>query len=323
MNFPTIRILEGVGHLPISFQIKNNLKHAISSGDLEPNTQLPSVRDLASQLNVAANTVARAYKELQDEGLLVTYAGRGTFVADIVQNRNWDTDSQETLQAILQPAVASVRAIGYSEEQIMGAVRELFSHHPLHIGLIGINKTIVKKWRRILEEQLADLQPEVSAFTLLELHDDFDTVSKHLSSAYYLFSLITTYPETRIRFQGQNKRIVALITEVSMKTHQQLADLPADQTIGLVCEDIYVNNLMSLIEPYVAPERIQRVAPKDVRGVRQLMKSAEYILHTLTPKELVIGLAKPTQHLIEIEFLPNRACFDQIRQMLLKETVPA
>ncbi|MCB0043976.1 MAG: GntR family transcriptional regulator [Caldilineaceae bacterium] len=323
MNFPKIRILEGVGHLPISFQIKNNLKHAISSGHLEPNTQLPSVRDLASQLNVAANTVARAYKELQDEGLLITYAGRGTFVADLVQNRRWNTDDQQTLQGILQPAIASVRAIGYSEEQIVDAVQELLGQSSLHIGLIGINETIVKKWQQILEEELADLQPEVLAFTVAELRDDFDLVNKQLSSSYYLFTLITSYPETRIRFQGLNKRVVALITEVSMKTHQQLAELPPDQPIGLICEDMYVNNLMSLIEPYVATERIQRVSPDDVSDVRELMASVNYVLHTLTPKKLVMGLAVPAQHLIEIEFLPNRSCFDQIRQMLLRESVPA
>jgi GntR family transcriptional regulator len=318
MEFPPIRILEGMGHLPIPFQIKNNIKHAISSGHLQPNAQLPSVRDLASQLDVAANTVARAYKELQDEELLVTYAGRGTFVADLVQNRNLVSE-HETLQEILRPAVSSARAIGYEEEQIIQVVQELFSAQGIQVGLIGINLTIIQKWKHILEQEFADLGVEVTALTVAELQENPTSALAHLSSAYYIFSLITTYPETRQLFHDHSKKVVALITEVSMRTHQLLASLPREETIGLVCEDMYVNSLMGLIEPYVEHERIARVSPEDAVALQELLDQTKYVLHTLSPKEFLMRQARPGQQLVEIEFLPSRSCFHQIRQMLIKD----
>lgn len=322
MLFPSLRILDGHGQLPIPFQIKNNIKHAISSGHLAPNTQLPSVRELADQLKVSANTVARAYRELQEEGLIVTYAGRGTFIADIVQNRNLDTETRATLHEVLQPAVTSARAIGYSEEQIVSAVRELLADRTIHVGLVGINHTIIAKWKQILETEFAALGIEVTAYTVSELQTDLDAALTSLSSAYYIFSLITTYAETRALFSGQKKQVVALITEVSMHTHQKLAALPRETPIGLVCEDIYVNNLMNLVAPYIEPELIARVTPEDSAGLHELLQRVDFILHTLTPKQLVTDSATDGQQLVEIEFLPNQACFQQIHQLLVKNMVP-
>ncbi len=323
MRFPSIRLIEGVGQLPISFQIKNSLKHAISSGHLSPNEQLPSVRDLADHLAVAANTVARAYKELQDDGLLVTYPGRGTFVADLVQNRGSSNDNYETLLAIMRPAVNSARATGFTFEEVRTCVDELFVDRTMHVGLIGINEVIVSKWKRILEKEYADLGVEVTALTVTQVQVDLEAAMQVLAPCFHVFSLITTYAEARSLFRGQNKHIVALITEVSMATHHALAALPPDEMVGLVCEDIYLNNLVGLISPYVDLTRIERVTPEDTAAICSLLARRTHVLHTLSPRDRVAAQATPDNRLIEIEFLPNRSCFEQIRQVLLKAAEPA
>jgi GntR family transcriptional regulator len=67
--------------VPIYLQIVNQVKYLAACGRLEPGTQLPSVRKLADQLLVNPNTVARAYRELESEGVLTTRPGAGVFVA--------------------------------------------------------------------------------------------------------------------------------------------------------------------------------------------------------------------------------------------------
>jgi DNA-binding transcriptional regulator YhcF (GntR family) len=62
-------------------QIAAQLRRAILIGALGPGDQLATVRQLARDLGVAANTVARAYRELDDDGLIVTGGRRGTFVS--------------------------------------------------------------------------------------------------------------------------------------------------------------------------------------------------------------------------------------------------
>lgn len=67
--------------VPIYLQIVNQVKYLAACGRLEPGMQLPSVRKLADQLLVNPNTVARAYRELESEGVLTTRPGAGVFVA--------------------------------------------------------------------------------------------------------------------------------------------------------------------------------------------------------------------------------------------------
>ncbi len=67
---------------PIWRQIEEGMRRMISMGTLEPGDAVPSVRDLAQQLRVNPNTVARAYQRLTDQGVFAVRRGEGTFVAD-------------------------------------------------------------------------------------------------------------------------------------------------------------------------------------------------------------------------------------------------
>jgi len=68
--------------LPIYLQIRAQVKHAVAAGALRAGDALPSVRKLASDLRINPNTVARAYLELEREGVISAVPGGGTFVAD-------------------------------------------------------------------------------------------------------------------------------------------------------------------------------------------------------------------------------------------------
>lgn len=61
-------------------QIRQQVLASLASGDLEPGTRLPTIRQLAADLDLAVNTVARAYRELEIDGVLESRGRRGTFV---------------------------------------------------------------------------------------------------------------------------------------------------------------------------------------------------------------------------------------------------
>jgi GntR family transcriptional regulator len=70
--------------LPLYLQIESQLKHAVAAGALRQGDALPSVRKLASELRINPNTVARAYQDLERDGVIRTVPGGGTYVADNV-----------------------------------------------------------------------------------------------------------------------------------------------------------------------------------------------------------------------------------------------
>src|SRR3954462_7611630 len=71
------------GGKPLFDQLRSQIIEGIRSGRLEPGTRLPTVRELASELSMAVNTVARAYRELETAGILETRGRFGTFVARV------------------------------------------------------------------------------------------------------------------------------------------------------------------------------------------------------------------------------------------------
>jgi GntR family transcriptional regulator len=314
-----IKILEGAGHLPIHAQIKHSLSFAIGSGQLAPGAQLPSVRELAAELRLAANTVARAYQELQEEGLLVTQAGRGTFVRNLIDDEQPAPAPAEALRRILQPAVASARAVGFTAEAIREGVEQLLAGTPTIVGLVCLNRALTERWGQVLRDEYADLNLRVVELTLDELERDQKRSLELLAPAHNVFTLLTTYPNVRGLLLPHQKKVSALITELSLETHQALAELPADTPVGLVCIDLYENSMLGVISPYVAEERVQRVSPDDEQALENLLHELTIIVHTSTAARPVRALARPENQLIELQFVPNRASFEQIRHMLERE----
>jgi DNA-binding transcriptional regulator YhcF (GntR family) len=69
-------------------QLRSQIAAMVASGDLEPGQKLQTVRQLASDLGLAANTVARAYRELEADGVISTQGRRGTFVHSLRLDEN-------------------------------------------------------------------------------------------------------------------------------------------------------------------------------------------------------------------------------------------
>jgi GntR family transcriptional regulator len=109
--------------LPIYQQLAQQIREAIARGELRPEAGLPSVRQLSRELVVNPNTVARAYTELEREGLLVSHPGRGVYVA---QPRNDLTRAarDRRLTAQLDLWLTEAVHLGFSAEQVLRLVGE-------------------------------------------------------------------------------------------------------------------------------------------------------------------------------------------------------
>ena len=84
--------------VPIYLQLMEQVKHAIETGALKPGEQLPSIRPLAEELVINPNTVAKAYRELEHEGVIELRQGAGAFVSDKAPTKK-DADKLRAAQA--------------------------------------------------------------------------------------------------------------------------------------------------------------------------------------------------------------------------------
>lgn len=107
---PTVGIVRGSG-APIHEQLRHHLQYLITTAALAPGAPLPSVRQLADELQVARATVQRAYTELQTLGLIESRHGAGTFVVDFRRAVEIVDDSRE-LSRIVESAIDETRRLG-------------------------------------------------------------------------------------------------------------------------------------------------------------------------------------------------------------------
>ena len=103
--------------VPIYLQIMEQVKHAIETGALKPGEQLPSIRPLAEELVVNPNTVAKAYRELEHEGVIELRQGAGAFVSDKAPSKK-DADKLRAAQATVAGAIDKLRARGVTSDEI-------------------------------------------------------------------------------------------------------------------------------------------------------------------------------------------------------------
>jgi GntR family transcriptional regulator len=110
---------------PIWRQIEDGIRRLISLGTLAPGGAVPSMRDLARELRVNPNTVARAYQRLTESGVLIVKRGEGTYVADIPTQPKKAEKSEMLKDASIRYASAAI-AVGAELNEAEAALRDAF-----------------------------------------------------------------------------------------------------------------------------------------------------------------------------------------------------
>jgi GntR family transcriptional regulator len=104
-------------------QVRTQVASAVATGQLSAGTRLPTVRQLAADLGLAANTVARAYRELEADAVIATHGRRGTFVrSDVVDEPTVRSSVGDTARAAAADYVHAVRRLGLSSQEALRLV---------------------------------------------------------------------------------------------------------------------------------------------------------------------------------------------------------
>lgn len=109
--------------LPLYLQIESQLKHAVAAGAVKQGDALPSVRKMASDLRINPNTVARAYQNLERDGVIRTVPGGGTYVADNVPGL-LKTEKLKRLRPLAMQVAVEGTHLRLGSEEILKLVQD-------------------------------------------------------------------------------------------------------------------------------------------------------------------------------------------------------
>jgi GntR family transcriptional regulator len=103
---------------PIYLQIVDQIRRLVASGELKPGDQLPTVRQMAADLRVNFNTIARAYRLLDEAGLISTQHGRGTYVWEAPSDETMDRLRSQSLHEQVEQFLAQLIRLGFTPAEI-------------------------------------------------------------------------------------------------------------------------------------------------------------------------------------------------------------
>jgi DNA-binding transcriptional regulator YhcF (GntR family) len=109
-------------------QVRTQIASAVAEGTLSPGTRLPTVRALAADLGLAANTVARAYRELEADAVIATHGRGGTFVrSDVLDESTARSGTAGLARAAAKDYVHTVRRLGLNSQEATRLVHDAWN----------------------------------------------------------------------------------------------------------------------------------------------------------------------------------------------------
>src|SRR5512137_396537 len=110
--------------IPIYLQVVERIKERLASGQLKPGDQLPTVRSLASDLRVNFNTIARAYRIMDESGIISTQQGRGTYILEMPSPEAIGSIRAKALEDLTRRFIEDAERLGATPDELKQILNE-------------------------------------------------------------------------------------------------------------------------------------------------------------------------------------------------------
>jgi GntR family transcriptional regulator len=304
--------------VPLYVQIKQYITAQIEEDIWHPGSKLPTERELANMLNVSRSTVSVAYKELEDENVLISKQGKGTFVSERTL-----TEQKEKLDTLLEKFVVEAIEQGYSRKDITKMVNKLAKekikqYTNVHILFIECNKEQVDFFSNELSNESGIL---VKPLVLSQINRDKEKFFA-LASAYDL--IVTTffhYDEVvqLLRELKIDKEVIAISLEPKLETMIKIAKFDQSKEVGLVCiSDNFANKVKNAIqESGIKLKNFYYTTTNDKKALKDFITSKDYLLTSPGRKKEVEQLASDKSEIIEFVYRPDVGSINMLNNAVL------
>ncbi|NLW16271.1 MAG: GntR family transcriptional regulator [Firmicutes bacterium] len=306
--------------IPLYIQLKNQIRQQIESNAWRPGFQLPTERQLASLLGVSRNTVSMAYQELEAEGELVSYQGKGTFVAEAAVERLSESRKQR-LQRSIDDLLDTGASLGFSADEILEMVRKQVEAkqqllNRIKIAFIECNREQVDYFARQLELESG---VSITPLVLGEIRNDLEYVRAIAKDVDLVVTTFFHQDEVRAMIPA-GCRVLAIALDPHLETIVRIARIPRNKRLGLVClstnfAEKVVNSIRSAGIDYLPIETTIALDETSVQGV---IERSDVLLVSPGRRREVEKLCPEGKEVIEFVYRPDQASVNLLKTALLE-----
>lgn len=307
MNLPMV--LTPDGPVPLYLQIKYQITYLITSGQLVTGNKLPPVRSVAAALDVNPGTVAQAYRELRQEGLIEAAVGRGTFVAPTISAAHDAPVRQREAAKAIDAALDRLRALGLSDGEIRLRFEAVLASKPVErqVLLVAPSQDVGHKYSASLDRRLGS-GVKLHQLTYADLERQAPHVSLLLELCYFVVTFASSVRRVEIALEAFGKpfRLLGLTTELLPESVAELQKLAPGSKIVILSEERYAHQSLGLVlqhAPVIASD-VELVTLEDLDDDTRsgLRTGSTFVVHTFGATRAAASLGVEKDRMLELRF---------------------
>lgn len=309
-------------------QIANSIRHKIATNQIPPGTVVPSVRAMAESVGVTPATAARAYRQLQADGLLESIIGVGTVVGDtahlVYQARE---RSARDLARTVEGALGQLLQSGYAPDEIRAAVDAyLARERQARTALVVADATpVLEKYLAIMRRELTPLGVRVSALRLAELREGGPAAREAVATASRVLTALGLLRPVQEALDalGAAPPVSIIFTELSLATVERLGSLAPTSRTLVVAEERYRNSILGMLRQHLPPEQTSVLHVLEPAALEREAADHDVIVHSLGTSELVRAVTGPHHDVILMDYQVRADAMAKLRESFLPDAVLA
>lgn len=284
--------------IPIYAQVKNQIMADIKNGELRVGDKMPTERELSQRLCTSRNTISTAYNQLETEGVLISYQGRGTFVAE--EAKPWKAYDRRgklmrlidmSFEEALEMGIDSKEFLALAEERIKEKERFLKEASAVfvecNIEQASTFAAELSKWTNI----------QVQPLVLQELESKSEQMAKQLSEAQMIIATFNHVNEVRELTVHLKKDVFGVAITPSMEAIVKIAKYPRDTNFGLICisREFQFKVENALGTAGLSSLSISGSISRDQEELMEVIEQSDVVIVSPGRREEVVKLAKLRQ----------------------------
>ena len=313
-------LLQREAGIPLYIQVQKLIKDLIKDRVWKAGDQIPTERSLAEQLKVSRNTVSMAFRDLQNEGILICHQGRGTFVAESDEVVRQES-RKERLLKIIDIAIEEAIALGFSIGDFTAISqvrarekREILSQ--VNIVLIECNREQVEYFAKELAHSVGVI---INPILLGELETSPDRFIDTIRKADIVITTLFHLQAVRDIVGGVGPEIISIALSPLLDSIVHIARIPSDAHVGIFClSNIFAEKMIASLSSagidHLHYSTFLASAKREV--LREQIASVDYIITSPGRKQELMN--HTGKEVIEFIYSPDQASINLLRAALME-----
>jgi GntR family transcriptional regulator len=221
--------------IPIYIQVKNQIMGEIKNGNIKIGEKMPTERELSQKLNTSRNTISAAYNLLEQEGVLISYQGRGTFVAE--EAKTWKQHNvKDRLLKIIDLGLEEALEMGLDTKEYLAIVQDRIKEKEEFIKKVNaiFVECNIEQANLFAKELGRATNLNIIPMVLSDLENRDENIQKSLEEVQLIIATFNHVNEVKALISDLNKDVFGVAINPCLETIVKIARYPKNTVFGLV-----------------------------------------------------------------------------------------